>query len=89
VPTVYGDSLAEFLKKILDWTEFRAPGYYLLGRGGSYAFDSPLRRFLAHSERVDDQNQIERVDVFTHIGVPEEDARSPSDSRLRPAKFRK
>jgi dihydroneopterin aldolase len=32
-----------------------------------------VSRFLPHSERVDDQIQIQQLDVFTRIGVPEEE----------------
>jgi 7,8-dihydroneopterin aldolase/epimerase/oxygenase len=39
----------------------------------SLAFGSPVRGFLPHSDRVDDQIQIKQLDVFTHIGVPEEE----------------
>jgi dihydroneopterin aldolase len=43
------------------------------GRRWLSAFGSPVRGFLPHSERVDDQIQIEQLDVFTHIGVLEEE----------------
>jgi dihydroneopterin aldolase len=41
------------------------------------AFDSPLRRFLAHSIGVDDQIHIEQLEVFAHIGVPDDERSAP------------
>lgn len=40
---------------------------------GSPAFDSRLGRFLPHWDSVDDQIHIEQLEVFAHIGVPDEE----------------
>ena len=41
------------------------------------AFDSPLLSFLPHSEGVDDQIHIEQLEVFAHIGVPDDERSAP------------
>ena len=40
------------------------------------ALDSPPRGFLPHSDGVDDQIHIEQLEVFAHIGVPDEERAS-------------
>ena len=40
-------------------------------------FDSPLRRFLPHSDGVDDEVHIEQLEVFAHIGVPDDERSAP------------
>ena len=40
-------------------------------------FDSPPGGFLAKFERVDDQVRIERLEIFAHIGVPDEERAAP------------
>lgn len=42
-----------------------------------FAFDSPLRGFLPHSECVDDQIHINQLEVFAHIGVPDKERSAP------------
>lgn len=55
---------------------FRRALAELAGRSVS-AFGSPLRRFLPHSDGVDDQIHIEQLGVFAHIGVPDNERSSP------------
>ena len=41
------------------------------------SFGSPLRSFLSHSHCVDDQVHIEQLEVFAHIGVPDDERSAP------------
>ena len=41
------------------------------------AFNSPPRSFLPHSDCVDDLIHIEQLEVFAHIGVPDDERSEP------------
>jgi 7,8-dihydroneopterin aldolase/epimerase/oxygenase len=46
-------------------------------RAALSAFDSPPRSFLPHSHGVDDHIHIEQLEVFAHIGVPDDERSAP------------
>jgi hypothetical protein len=50
---------------------------------GFSAFGSRLRSFLPHSDCVDDQIHIEQLEVFAHIGVPDEERSTPQRLTFR------
>jgi 7,8-dihydroneopterin aldolase/epimerase/oxygenase len=44
-----------------------------LSEARASVFDFSLRRFLPHSNGVDDQIHIEQLEVFAHVGVPDDE----------------